>query len=129
LTAANFVVASWSTLVDGVKKIPTGKAIGQKMYSICGKDAMTRKILTGVEFEALSEEARLDLLHRDGVYIGKRNCDGQVLILFQLYGFYVEVHYKNYRRDISHLLVSGDVNMLQPYLDQIHVSGLNSKKK
>lgn len=90
---------------------------------------MTRKILTGVEFEALSEEAALDLLHKDGVYIGKRNCDGQVLILFQLYGFYVEVYYKTYRRDISHLLVSGDVNMLQPYLDQIHVSGLNSKKK
>ena len=90
---------------------------------------MTRKILTGVEFEALSEEARLDLLHRDGVYIGKRNCDGQVLILFQLYGFYVEVHYKNYRRDISHLLVSGDVNMLQPYLDQINIKDFTDGKK
>lgn len=112
-----------------LKKSQPEKQYGQKLYSICGKKAMTRKVLTGVEFEALSEEARLDLLHKDGVYVGKRNCDGQVLILFQLYGFYVEVYYKNYRREIDCIVVSADVAMLQPYLDQIHVSGLNNTKK
>lgn len=85
--------------------------------------------MTAGEFEALSEEAKYDLLHKDGVHVGKRNCDGKVLILLQLHDFYVEIHYKNYRREIDRMVVSTDVAMLQPYLDQIHVSGLNNTKK
>lgn len=90
---------------------------------------MTRKIVTAGEFEALSEEAKLDLLHKEGVHVGKRNCDGKVLILLQLHDFYVEIHYENYRKKIDCIVVSADVDMLQPYLEQIHVSGLNNTKK
>jgi len=86
---------------------------------------MTKKAIGLAEFNELSQELQFELLHRDGVYVGKRKVGNQVIILLQLYGFYVEVHYKQYRKKVEHLIVSGDTDMLQPYMDQIKVKGLD----
>jgi hypothetical protein len=89
---------------------------------------MTKRALSAEEFISLPEEARMDLLHKDGVHVGKRKIGGLSVILFQLYSFYVEVHYTRYRRDIDHMIATEDVGMLQPYLDQIHVRDLKNGK-
>ncbi len=86
---------------------------------------MTKKAIGLSEFNELPQELQFELLHRDGVYVGKRKLGNQVIILLQLYGFYVEVHYKQYRKKIEHLIISGDTDMLQPYMDQIRVRGLD----
>jgi len=90
---------------------------------------MTKKILGLAEFLALLPEQQFDLLHSDGVYIGKRKAHGQTIILFQLHGFYVEVHYRRYRRDVEQLVTSKETEILQPYLEQVHVRDLKKNKK
>ena len=90
---------------------------------------MTKKAIGLAEFIGLSQETQLRLLHSEGVFVGKRKLGKHTVILLQLYGFYVEVFYKRYRRIIDHLVMSNDVEILQPYLDQIEVRDLNKKTK
>lgn len=90
---------------------------------------MTEKILGLKEFEELTQERQFDLLYRDGVYIGKRKLENQTVVLFQLYSFYVEVHYLKYRKQIGHLVTSKDTEILQPYMEQIHVRDLEKGKE
>lgn len=86
---------------------------------------MTQKLLRQQDFLQLSEPEQFELLHRDGVHVGKRIVDGQTVILLQLYAFYVEVFYKQYRKLIAHIHTSESTDILQPYLDQIHIRDLN----
>ncbi|MBO9682116.1 MAG: hypothetical protein J7502_05515 [Flavisolibacter sp.] len=90
---------------------------------------MTKKVLGLADFLALMPEQQFDLLHRDGVYIGKRKAGGQTIILFQLHGFYAEVHYRRYRREVDRLVTSDDTEILHPYLEQVHVRDLKRDKK
>jgi hypothetical protein len=86
---------------------------------------MTKRALSLSEFINLPPELQFDDLHKHGVYIGKRRVHKQVIVLFQLHGFYVEVHYKQYRKTIDHIITSATTEILQPYLDQINVRDLN----
>jgi hypothetical protein len=90
---------------------------------------MTKKAIGLTEFLELPEALQFELLHRDGVYVGKRKVDRQTVVLLQLAGFYVEVHYKKYRTQIDHIVTSDGTEILQPYLDQIHVRDLNKDKE
>ncbi len=89
---------------------------------------MTKKVLRLREFLELSEKEQFELLHFDGVHVGKRKVSSQTVILFQLYGFYVEVYYKQYRKVIDHVVTSENTDILQPYLDQIHIRDLKNGK-
>lgn len=89
---------------------------------------MTKKLIDASEFELLSEEKRLDILQKDGVYIGKREVEDQKVILYQLYTFYVEVYFEEYRKKVNKMIVSDKIEILQPYLDQIKVKGIDEKK-
>lgn len=86
---------------------------------------MTKKAIGAAEFNELSDEQQLRLLHRDGVYIGKRKLEEQMIVLFQLYGFYVEVYYRQYRRVVERLYVTTEADVLQPYLNQVNVRDLD----
>jgi hypothetical protein len=86
---------------------------------------MTKKAIGLEEFRQLLQEQQFDLLHKDGVYIGKRKPGKQTIVLFQLYSFYVEVHYRKYRKEIDHLVTSDDTAILQPYLEQIPIRDLD----
>ncbi len=88
---------------------------------------MTKKALGLKEFNEVSEEQQLDLLHMHGVYVGKRKIDKRTIVLFQLYGFYVEVFYKNYRKTVDHIITSDGTDILQPYIDQVFVRDLNNR--
>jgi hypothetical protein len=90
---------------------------------------MTKKVLTNTEFMDLPQELQFDVLHKHGVYVGKRKIDKQTVVLFQLHGFYVEVYYKYYRKIIDHLVTSGNMDILQPYLEQINIMDLNVGEK
>ena len=89
---------------------------------------MTKKALGLAEFDELTEDLQFKLLQRDGVYVGKRKLGKQTVVLLQLYGFYVEVYYKNYRKAVDHIITSNHTDILQHYLDQIHVKDLSNKK-
>ena len=90
---------------------------------------MTKKALSLTEFMELPQELQFEVLHKHGVYVGKRKIDKQSVVLFQLHGFYVEVYYKQYRKIIDHVITSNSTDILQPYLDQINIRDLNDEKK
>jgi hypothetical protein len=89
---------------------------------------MTKRALSLTEFIDLPQELQFEVLHKHGVYVGKRKADKQTIVLFQLHGFYVEVYYTQYRKIIDHVITSDNTNILQPYLDQIHIRDLNDDK-
>jgi len=89
---------------------------------------MTKKLIGLAEYNQLMQEKQFDLLHRDGVYVGKRKIGKQTVVLFQLYGFYVEVYYKQYRKQIEHTVTSESANILQPYIDQVQVRDLGKNE-
>lgn len=89
---------------------------------------MTKKALGLDEFLELSETEQFELLRRDGVHVGKRRIGRQTVILFQLYVFYVEVYYKQYRRVIDHFVTSESTDIFQPYLEQISIRSIKKNK-
>lgn len=90
---------------------------------------MTKKVLRLQDFLELPEEERLELLQSDSVHVGKRKVGKQTVILLQLYGFYVEVFYKEYRKVIARIETSDSTDILQPYLEQIHIRDLRKGKR
>jgi|GEM_PF-983717 len=85
---------------------------------------MTKKAIGAAEFSELGHERQLRLLHQDGAYVGKRTVNGRQSVLFQLYGFYVEVHYRQYRLEVDRIETSASTGILQPYIDQVKVRDL-----
>ena len=90
---------------------------------------MTKKILNRSEFLELSQEEQLKILQKHGVYVGKRLLKNQTVILFQLAGFYVEVYYWEYRKDVDKIITTDHPEILAPYLDQIHIRDLDRNRK
>lgn len=76
------------------------------------------------EFVKVTEKEKMDLLQRQAAYIGKRRIRDQTAILFQLESFYVEVIYRDYRKETEMIKVSSSLDLLKPYLDQVDVEGL-----
>jgi hypothetical protein len=80
--------------------------------------------MTLMEFQVLSVEDQINVLYKDGVYIGKRKQAHLIRLLFQVDSFYVEVAYRMYRRYIAAIRCSGSTSLLDPYLEQIDVEHL-----
>ncbi len=80
---------------------------------------MTKKLYSLAEFTELPLAIQLDILQQDGAYVGKLTSAEEDRILYQLGSFYVELHYVEYRKTVASVVVSADLAMLQPYLDQI----------
>jgi len=89
---------------------------------------MTKKALSLTEFIDLPQEFQFDVLHKHGVYVGKRKVEKQTVVLFQLHGFYVEVYYQQYRKTIDRIATSAQTDILQPYLDQINIADFTEGK-
>lgn len=75
------------------------------------------KSITCSEFYQLTLQEKAGLLQRDGVYIGKLNKEGFIVLLYQLEDFYVEVFYIEFRGQINHFNCSKDVSLLDQYFD------------
>jgi hypothetical protein len=79
--------------------------------------------MTMPEFDLLPYNEKIELLYRQGVYIGKHK--GSVTrVLYQVDSFYVEIYYKKYRRIIDHLQCFTGTDRLNPYLWQINVEDI-----
>lgn len=76
------------------------------------------------EFQQLQESRQVTLLYEQGVYIGKRRLGSTVIILYQLEGFYAEVVYRTYRREIRRIVSFSETARLDPYLAGIDVEHL-----
>ena len=90
---------------------------------------MTKRAIDFKAFNKLSKEHQLEILQKDGVHVGKIIVNGKYVILYQVYGFYAEVYFKEYRREVDEIIVSDNAEILQPYLDQIQITGLDKNKK
>lgn len=77
--------------------------------------------MTLFEFKLLTHEDQLDLLYKEGAYIGKRRENGKIILLYQLDSFYVEVFYKKYRYFVSDVKCTDSISCLEPYLEQINI--------
>lgn len=73
------------------------------------------------EFQSMQDSEKIAQLYRNGVYIGKRRCSSEVVLLYQLDSFYVEVYYSKYRSVIDRLQTFRSTVHLDPYLDQIPI--------
>ena len=76
------------------------------------------------EFRQLTENDQIDLLYKQGVYVGKRNQNERVVVLYQVDSFYVEIFYRKYRQYIARMHFFTTTDKLQPYLKQIDVEEL-----
>jgi len=77
--------------------------------------------MTLMEFRLLAVADQINILYKEGVYIGKRKQAHLTKLLFQVDSFYVEVAYRIYRRYIAAIKCSRSTSLLDPYLEQIDV--------
>lgn len=80
--------------------------------------------MTLYEFTLLQDREKTTLLYQQGVYIGKRKIGNAHVILYQLEGFYAEVFYRTYRRQIERISSFAGTTRLDPYLTAINVEHL-----
>ena len=80
------------------------------------------------EFSTLPRAEQMNKLRTEGVYIGKRICGNQRVLLYQVDSFYIEVYYTRYRIETEHVKISDDVTILDPYLKQVEVGFLSRGK-
>lgn len=80
--------------------------------------------MTLFDFRLLTDNEQINLLYTNGVYVGKRRVKGQVVVLYQLEDFYVEIYYKKYRHHVSCIHIFLTTALLQPYLDQVNIDDL-----
>ncbi|MBA2329319.1 MAG: hypothetical protein M3413_07070 [Bacteroidota bacterium] len=77
-----------------------------------------------LNFQVMDENKKINILYRQGIYIGKRKFLNFCTVLYQLDSFYVELYYKKYRTYIDKIRVFESTELLEPYLDQIDVEHL-----
>lgn len=80
--------------------------------------------MTLYHFQLLPLPEQIELLYKDGVYIGKRKGEWSSVLLYQLESFYVEVYYRKHRCYVSRLHCFRSTELLDPYLEQIEVEHL-----
>ncbi len=76
------------------------------------------------DFSHLPQREKVALLYKHGVYIGKRKHEKTIVVLYQFEGFYAEVFYRTYRREIDCISCFSDTARLDPYLADIDVEHL-----
>lgn len=67
-------------------------------------------------FEALEQNDQMDLLHQEGVYIGKIKSGSGTILLYQYHTVYVEVVYSVHRLHVAEIRCFTDTAVLDRYL-------------
>ncbi|RYG33687.1 MAG: hypothetical protein EOO01_32975, partial [Chitinophagaceae bacterium] len=80
--------------------------------------------MTLQEFQAFSPNKQRRMVHAKGVFLLNREGVGLTAILYQLEGFYVELHLDTQSAVVLHLVSFSDTEALEPYLHQIHLTEL-----
>ena len=72
-----------------------------------------------MEFVGLTQADQLDILYKEGSFIGKLKQEPFIRLLYQLDDFYAEVSYLSYRFTVHSIRCSDATDILEPYLPQI----------
>ena len=80
--------------------------------------------MTYTEYKALDKYTQVDVALQEGTIIGKRIEDDDLLILYQLNTFYIELAYLEDLSEIYAIYHTESDRLLEPYLEAIDISGL-----
>lgn len=69
-------------------------------------------------FLLLDEQAQMERLQRDGVYIGKQTNHPGTVLLYQYQSIYIEVWYSHHRLHIKKVICHTDPSILDHYFDE-----------
>ncbi len=72
----------------------------------------------------MTELEQADVIMEQGVFIGKRTDGFYNILLFQVDAFYAEIFYHSHFNVIIKIKTFRDTEALEPYLQQIEISGL-----
>ncbi|HJW16502.1 MAG TPA: hypothetical protein VJ499_05255 [Flavisolibacter sp.] len=73
------------------------------------------------DFSLLAMEEQLDLLYKEGVFVGKLLKNKVYKVLYQYQCFYVEITYRKYRYSVKEIRCFESTEMLDPYLTKIDI--------
>ena len=73
------------------------------------------------QFRLLSYDEQVDMLYREGIYIGKKRSGDDTILLYQLDSFYVKIFYSKYRERVQSLCVFDSTRYINEYLDHINI--------
>ena len=76
------------------------------------------------DFITLSKEEKKVILFKEGAPIAKRQIFGYRVFLFQLSGFYVEIHCSLETKEINEFMMFQDSACLAPYLNAIRINNI-----
>ncbi len=81
--------------------------------------------MTITEFNLLSFDGKASLLTKYGKYLDQRTTkDGARIMIYDLFGFYVEVSYR-FDRKVQYLRAVNNIFDSETYLDSINLLHLN----
>ncbi len=81
-------------------------------------------VMNFYKFRMLDKNEQIDLLYKDGIYIGKLKEASSTIVLYQLDSFYVKIFYKKYRYYVTRLYCFTSTALLEPFLDQVNVNDM-----
>lgn len=76
------------------------------------------------DFQLLDKTDQIDYLYENGTFVGKRRDGLDIVLLYQVEGFYVEVFYQYYRKHPKKVRCFRSTVLLDPYLESIDVEHL-----
>jgi hypothetical protein len=76
------------------------------------------------DFSLLAMEEQLDLLYKEGVFIGKLRKNNVFTVLYQYQSFYVEITYRKYRYAVQDIRCFESTEHLDPYLVKMDIEFL-----
>lgn len=81
------------------------------------------------EFIALNEDQKRSTVLKKGVVLAKRLIENQVVFLFQLQEYYVEIYCCSKSKDVMQYMAFQNTRQLAPYLEGISINQLINKSK
>lgn len=76
------------------------------------------------DFILLTEREKKTIVLHGGILIAKRREDNNLIFLFQLDKFYVEVYCSLENKAVKEYRAFYQLALLNPYLESIHIDGL-----
>jgi hypothetical protein len=83
-----------------------------------------QEMITYGEFKTLDKYTQVAVTQEEGAIIGKRIDDDDLLVLYQLDNFYVELCYLHDLSEIYAMYHTESDKLLEPYLESIDISAL-----
>ena len=78
------------------------------------------------QFRSLSHEEQVDVLYRNGTYIGKKKVGNEIILLYQLDFYYVKIFYSRYRENVRTICIFTSTRFLDEFLDYIDIEDLKN---